>query len=74
METLLRSKPDLLILSDYHAAHASLANVVLQHPALAQLSRDVRAVTVPGPTWACGLPQSLESAALLQRAARADDQ
>jgi iron complex transport system substrate-binding protein len=74
METLLRSKPDLLILSDYHAAHASLANVVLQHPALARLSRDVRAVTVPGPTWACGLPQSLESAALLQRAVRADDQ
>jgi iron complex transport system substrate-binding protein len=56
METLLRSKPDLLIVSDYHSAHASLANVVLQHPALTRLSREVPAVTVPAPTWACGLP------------------
>jgi iron complex transport system substrate-binding protein len=68
METLLRSKPELLIVSGYHSAHASLANAVLQHPALAQLSKDVRAVTVPAPTSACGLPQSLQAATLLQDA------
>ena len=68
METLLRSKPELLIVSDYHSAHASLANTVLQHPALARLSQEVRAVTVPAPTWACGLPQSLRAATLLQEA------
>jgi iron complex transport system substrate-binding protein len=69
METLLRSRPDLLIVSGYHAAHASLANVVLQHAALARLSSEIRTVTVPAPAWACGLPQSLSAAELLQGAA-----
>ncbi|HLF09849.1 MAG TPA: ABC transporter substrate-binding protein [Gammaproteobacteria bacterium] len=66
METLLRSAPELIIVTGYHSRHASLANVVLQHPALTRLRSQVRSVTVPAPYWACGLPQSLHSAALLQ--------
>ena len=66
METLLRSAPELIIVTGYHSRHASMANAVLQHPALARLRSRVRFVTVPAPYWACGLPQSLDSVALLQ--------
>jgi len=43
--------------------------MVLDHPALAQLTARHRTVTVPAALWACGLPQSLEAALLLQQAA-----
>lgn len=69
METLLRSEPDLVILTGYHTRSASLANAVLAHPALTQLRSRARSVTVPAPYWACGLPQSLDSISLLQDAA-----
>jgi iron complex transport system substrate-binding protein len=68
METLLRSRPELVVLTGYRSAEPSLANAVLDHPALATLST-ARTVTVPSALWACGLPRSLESIALLQRAA-----
>jgi iron complex transport system substrate-binding protein len=69
METLLRSSPDLIVLTGYRTAQPSLANTVLQHPALTRLGVEPRTVTVPGALWSCGLPRSIESAALLQRAA-----
>jgi iron complex transport system substrate-binding protein len=69
METLLRTSPDLVVLTGYRAAQPSLANATLEHPALRHVSATRRTVTVHAPYWACGLPQSLESAALLQRAA-----
>jgi iron complex transport system substrate-binding protein len=69
METLVRSSPDLLVLSDYHANEPSLANAVLEHPALARLGARYRSVVVPARLSSCGLPQSLESTALLQEAA-----
>jgi iron complex transport system substrate-binding protein len=69
MEALLRSAPELIVLTDYRTEEPSLANAVLEHPALARLAATQRAVTVPAALWACGMPQSLESAALLQQAA-----
>ncbi len=69
MEGLLRSAPELLVLTGYRLAEPSLANMVLEHPALARLRAERRTATVPAAYWACGLPQSLESAALLQHAA-----
>jgi iron complex transport system substrate-binding protein len=69
METLLRSSPDLIVLTGYRATQPSLANAVLAHPALQRASETRRSVTVRAPYWACGLPQSLDSVALLQRAA-----
>jgi iron complex transport system substrate-binding protein len=69
METLLRSAPELLVLTGYRLAQPSLANMVLEHPALTRLRADRPTTTIPAAYWACGLPQSLDSAALLQNAA-----
>jgi iron complex transport system substrate-binding protein len=69
METLLTSRPELIVLTGYRAAQPSLANAVLAHPALRVVRESERSVTVPAPYWDCGLPQSLDAAALLQRAA-----
>jgi iron complex transport system substrate-binding protein len=68
LETLLRSSPDLIVFSGYHANAASLANMTLQHPALARLRGKVRTVTVPAPLAACGLPASLRAVDILQDA------
>jgi iron complex transport system substrate-binding protein len=68
MEALLRSVPELIVLTGYRHAAPSLANAVLQHPVLERLRAERPTLTMPAAYWACGLPQSLESAALLQRA------
>jgi iron complex transport system substrate-binding protein len=69
MEALLRSAPDVIILTGYRSTQPSLANAVLEHPALAALGATQRTVTVPTALWACGLPGSIEAAVLLQQAA-----
>ncbi len=66
METLLRSQPQLLILNGYRVDDASLANAVMEHPALAQLRESIKSITVPTRYWACGLPQSLDSVNLMR--------
>jgi iron complex transport system substrate-binding protein len=70
MEALLRSAPELIVLTGYRLAQPSLANMVLEHPALARLKAEGRTATVPAAYWACGLPQSLESVTILQHAAQ----
>ncbi len=69
METLLRSAPQLLIFNGYRIDEPSLANSVLQHPALARLRESVAVTTIPTRYWACGLPQSLDSVALMRNSA-----
>jgi iron complex transport system substrate-binding protein len=69
MEALLRSSPELIVLTGYRSTQPSLANAALEHPALARLGAAQRSVTVHTALWACGLPGSIEAAALLQRAA-----
>ena len=69
MEALLRSAPELIVLTGYRSRQPSLANAVLEHPALRRLDT-VRTVTVPSALWSCGLPRSIESAALMQQAVR----
>jgi iron complex transport system substrate-binding protein len=69
METLLRSSPDLIVLTGYRTAQPSLANAVLEHPALRRVRAAKRTATVSGSYWSCGLPQSLDAVELLQRAA-----
>jgi iron complex transport system substrate-binding protein len=68
MEALLRSGPELIVLTGYRSSQPSLANAVLEHPALRRLA-SARTVTVPSPLWSCGLPASTEAAVLLQLAA-----
>ena len=68
METLLLSRPDLIVFMGYRSNDMSLANAIFQHPALAKLSGTVDTVTVPSKYWSCGLPESLVSAELLRSA------
>jgi iron complex transport system substrate-binding protein len=70
MEALLKSFPEVVVFTGYRRAQPSLANAVLEHPALALLGATRRTVTVPAAYLSCGLPASLEAAAILQRAAR----
>jgi iron complex transport system substrate-binding protein len=70
MEALLRSDPDLIVLTGYRRAEPSLANTVLQHPALLRLGAEHRVTTVPASLWACGSVRSLEAPEVLQRATR----
>jgi hypothetical protein len=69
MEALLRSSPEIIVLTGYRSSQPSLANAALEHPALARLGAEQRTVTVHTSLWACGLPGSIEAAALLQRVA-----
>lgn len=69
MEALVRSTPDLVVLTGYRTHEPSLANSVLAHPALARLRATRPVATVASALWACGLARSLESADILQRAA-----
>ena len=71
METLLRSAPALLIHTGYRREQPSLANLVLEHAALANLAETTATVTVPAKYWSCGLPASLYSVEVLQAARRA---
>jgi iron complex transport system substrate-binding protein len=69
MEGLLRSSPELIVLTGYRSSQPSLANAVLEHPALERLAAARRAITIPSALWACGLPASVAAASLLQQAA-----
>ncbi|HEY5568154.1 MAG TPA: ABC transporter substrate-binding protein [Gammaproteobacteria bacterium] len=68
METLLLSAPSLLIYTGYRRDERSLANLVLEHPALVRLARKTATATVAAKYWSCGLPESLHSVELLKRA------
>jgi iron complex transport system substrate-binding protein len=66
MESLLRADPQVIVLTDYRRRQASLANAILQHPAVAAVAARAVAVHVPSRDWSCGLPDSLGSAELLE--------
>jgi iron complex transport system substrate-binding protein len=65
LESLLLSRPDLLIFTDYRGNEASLANGIFAHPVMISLRRQVDTVSVPASLWACGLPRSLRAAEIL---------
>ncbi len=56
VEDVLRAKPDLLILGEYRIGSPSMANLVLQHPAIGAMRRDRPVVSVPTALWNCGTP------------------
>lgn len=70
IEALLSSRPELLIHTGYRRNEASLANAVFDHPALVAAAADIEVVEIAARFWACGLPESLESAARLEHAVR----
>lgn len=64
IETLLRSAPDVIVVTRYRAGEASLANSFFDHPGLASIAGTQR-LEVPARYFACGTPDSLVSAELL---------
>lgn len=71
METLIRSRPELVVLTDYRLDESSLANAVFGHPAVASLRQRTRSATIAAKFWACGVPASLASAEILQGSLKA---
>jgi iron complex transport system substrate-binding protein len=72
MEALVRTAPDVIIVSRYDTNTVSLADGVLEHPALRAAAAHAQIVHVPTRYWACGLPQSLDAIALLLDAIAGD--
>ena len=68
MEVLIARPPDLLVL-DRSGRGTSLAQSMLDHPALRQAFAGARHLDLPARLWLCGLPQTLDGVAML-RAAR----
>ena len=66
VEDVLRAEPQLLILGEYRMGSPSMANLVLEHPALATLRRDRPVVSVPTALWTCGTPYLAQAAQTLR--------
>lgn len=59
LETLLRQRPDVIVIESQGQDDRSLAAAVLRHPALDSLDAEI--VSVPERLWACGSPFLAES-------------
>ncbi|MBM9403596.1 ABC transporter substrate-binding protein [Gluconacetobacter azotocaptans] len=69
IEMLIARPPDLLVV-DRSGVGTSLAQSMLDHPALRDAFPGPHRVTIPARLWLCGLPQTLDA---LDRLARARD-
>lgn len=67
MELLIAQPPDLLIL-DRSGKGTSLAQSMLDHPALKQAFAGPHHLDLPARLWLCGLPQTLDSVVMLRNA------
>ena len=59
LETLLRQRPEVIVIESQGAGDRSLATQLLRHPALDSLEAEI--VQVPERLWACGSPFLAES-------------
>ena len=66
VEDVLRAEPQLLILGEYRMGAPSMANLVLEHPALDTMRRDRPVVSVPTSLWNCGTPFLAQAARTLR--------
>jgi iron complex transport system substrate-binding protein len=67
VETLLTTKPEVIVVTSYRNDEASLANAFFAHPALASAAATGTRVEVPARYFACGAPESLAGAEFLIR-------
>jgi len=69
LESLLASKPDVLLLGRLDANTDSLAHQVLQHDAIEKLSalEQVQKISVPDRYWSCAGPSSIAAASYIQQ-------
>lgn len=69
LERIVAAKPDVLVVNADPDAPASLAQALLDHPALAELKETATVVEVPTRLWTCAGPQLIEAMAILKSAA-----
>lgn len=61
LESLLRVRPDVIVIARYRETDRALANTFLDHPALALVRQTLPTATIHARDWACGIPQSVET-------------
>ena len=71
LEILVRSDPDVLIVSASRNGPPSLATEMLQHPVLSELGSHTHVVVLPSRLWSCGGPEVVEAISRLRAAADA---
>jgi iron complex transport system substrate-binding protein len=69
LETVVRSRPDILIISARRDGPPSLATALLDHPVLSKLGPNTHIVVLPTNLWSCGGPEVAEAIARLHSAA-----
>lgn len=69
LEEIVAAQPDILILNTDPHAPPSMAQSLLEHPALADLKESATVVTVPMRLWTCAGPQLADAMAILKSAA-----
>ena len=62
LETMLAARPDRIINLVYRPGAPSIANAIINHPALQHASRSRKALSVPGRLLTCGTPLIAEAA------------
>lgn len=60
METLLEARPSMLLFTTYRPGEPSLANAILEHPAMKRIGASLESLSVDSSYFACGLPQTLD--------------
>ncbi|WP_235031576.1 ABC transporter substrate-binding protein, partial [Geminicoccus flavidas] len=68
LETVLLAAPDLVVSGTMPGGAPSLAQALLDHPALRAALPEQRRIRMPEALWTCGLPQTADAVALLARA------
>ncbi|MGE0668673.1 MAG: ABC transporter substrate-binding protein [Sphingomonadales bacterium] len=66
VEDVLRAEPQLLILGEYRMGSPSMANLVLEHPAIDAMRRDRPVVSIPTSLWNCGTPWLVQATETLR--------
>jgi iron complex transport system substrate-binding protein len=69
LEVLVRSAPDVLIISASRDGPPSQATDILRHPVLSQLGSHTRLVVLPSRLWSCGGPEAVEAVSRLRTVA-----
>ena len=66
---MLLDRPDVLVVNHYEPKAPSLAQELLQHPAIQKAFAERTTVVVPAQAWTCGTPHLIDAVEMLRQAA-----
>ena len=70
LEHLLLSQPRIIVAAAYATSHPSLAETMLNHPAIAKAAGAINVVRMPSNLWDCAGPANADAIAILAAARR----